>query len=263
MFGLVFFIGLLVALYLWKQADKKKLAAIEIPDNLPAILEKEVSYFRSLPDIDKPRFVDEVKQFLSETRITPIGTTIDDTDRILVAASAVIPIFGFPEWHYTNLTDVLIYKDRFDEEFDTKSRDRNILGMVGSGVMNHKMILSKAALREGFSNKTDKNNTAIHEFVHLLDKADGAVDGIPEALLSKQYTIPWLDLIHRKMKEINEADSDINPYGGTSQTEFFAVASEYFFERPDLLRSKHPKLYSMMEKIFQQTPPTLVSKPKP
>ncbi|KYP15425.1 M90 family metallopeptidase [Flavihumibacter sp. CACIAM 22H1] len=263
MFGLIFFGIVLVALYVWKQGEKRKIAAIEIPVDSAGILEKEVSYFRSLPEADKPRFLEEVKQFLSVTRITPIGTTIDDTDRLLVAASAVIPIFGFPEWHYTNLTDVLIYNDRFDEEFDTKSRDGNILGMVGSGVMNHKMILSKAALREGFSNKTDKQNTAIHEFVHLLDKADGAVDGIPEALLSKQYTLPWLNLIHKKIQEIKADDSDINPYGASSQTEFFAVAAEYFFERPDLLRSKHPRLYEMMEKIFHQTPPTRVSKAQP
>lgn len=251
---------MILAIYYWKQSDKKKLSAVVLPADLYNILEKEVTYFRSLKEEDRTRFIDEVRQFLSVTRITPVGTTIEDSDRALVAASAVIPIFGFPEWHYTNLTDVLIYDDYFDQEFDTKSKDRNIMGMVGSGPMNHKMILSKSALREGFSNKTDKQNTAIHEFVHLLDKADGAVDGIPEALLAKQYTLPWLDLIHRKMAEIKDDESDINPYGATSKTEFFAVAAEYFFERPDLLRTKHPKLYSMMEKIFQQSPPTSIAK---
>ncbi|HEY8396330.1 MAG TPA: zinc-dependent peptidase, partial [Flavihumibacter sp.] len=77
-----------------------------------------------------------------------------------------------------------------------------------------------------------------------------------------QYTIPWLDLIHRKMQEIREDESDINPYGATSQTEFFAVAAEYFFERPDLLKTKHPKLYRMMEKIFRQEPSVAISKSK-
>ncbi|MCF1715764.1 zinc-dependent peptidase [Flavihumibacter sp. RY-1] len=259
MFGLVFFGALILAVIWWKQSDRKKQAAAPLPANIPGILEQEVAYYRSLPENDRPRFITEVEDFLRETRITPVGTEITDADRILVAASAVIPIFGFPEWHYSNLTDVLIYNDSFDQEFDTKSRDRNILGMVGSGVMNHKMILSKQALREGFSNKTDKHNTAIHEFVHLLDKADGAVDGVPEALLSKQYSLPWLKLIHRKIQEIKEDESDINPYGATSQTEFFAVAAEYFFERPALLKSKHPKLYEMLEKIFKQAPPTRIS----
>ena len=60
------------------------------------------------------------------------------------------------------------------------------------------MILSRKALHYGFSNKTDKGNTAIHEFIHLLDKADGVIDGIPAALLDKQYTIPYLQLVHKK-----------------------------------------------------------------
>jgi Mlc titration factor MtfA (ptsG expression regulator) len=262
MFGLIFFAAIVIALLLWRLSDRRKQASFELPPNTAEILEKEVAYFRALDEKGRSRFIDEVKQFLAVTRISAIGTGIDDTDRLLVAASAVIPIFGFPEWHYSNLTDVLIYEDDFDQEFDTKSRDRNIMGMVGSGAMNHKMILSKSALRQGFANKTDKNNTAIHEFVHLIDKADGAVDGLPAALLDRQYTIPWLDLIHRKMQEIREDESDINPYGATSQTEFFAVAAEYFFERPDLLKTKHPKLYRMMEKIFRQEPSVAISKSK-
>lgn len=263
MFGLVFFLLLIGALIYWQYTARRQRAAVPLPPNSYEILEKEVAYFRSLNEVSRQRFIEEAHQFLKETRIMGVGTTINDTDRLLVAASAVIPIFGFPEWHYTNLTDVLIYDDYFDQEFDTKSRERNIMGMVGSGSMNHKMILSKNALRLGFSNKTDKNNTAIHEFVHLLDKADGDVDGVPAALLAQQYTIPWLELIRKKIQDIKSDDSDINPYGATNKSEFFAVAGEYFFERPDLLKTKHPRLYDMMEKIFRQTPPTTTRSAKP
>jgi Mlc titration factor MtfA (ptsG expression regulator) len=76
------------------------------------------------------------------------------------------------------------------------------------------------------------------------------VDGIPEMLLQKQYAIPWIDLIQKKIEEIADNKSDINPYGATNKAEFFAVISEYFFERPRLLKSKHPELYTMLEKIF-------------
>ncbi|MFT5229474.1 MAG: Mlc titration factor MtfA (ptsG expression regulator), partial [Urechidicola sp.] len=63
--------------------------------------------------------------------------------------------------------------------------------MVGTGRFQKQMILSKAALRKGFFNITDKRNRAIHEFVHLMDKMDGETDGIPEGLLEKQFIIPW------------------------------------------------------------------------
>ena len=51
-----------------------------------------------------------------------------------------------------------------------------------------------------------KKNTAIHEFVHLIDKTDGTIDGIPELLLEKQYTIPWIDLIKNKIDEIYDIE---------------------------------------------------------
>jgi len=254
MFGVVFFIALLAAWLFWGRQGNKLPGAKPPPQNLADLLENEVAYFRKLSPADKLRFTDEAADFLQKTRIDGIGTTIDDTDRALVAASAVIPVFAFPGWTYNNLTDVLIYDDHFNEEFRSEGQNRPYMGMVGSGYMNGKMLLSKPALREGFSNKTDKNNTAIHEFVHLLDKSDGDIDGIPEAFVDKQFILPWLDLVHQKMKDILASRSDINPYGATSKTEFFAVVAEYFFERPDLLKSKHPQLYNMLEKIFKQDP---------
>jgi hypothetical protein len=74
-------------------------------------------------------------------------------------------------------------------------------------------------------------------------------------LLPGNYVIPWLDLIQRKIKQIQANRSDINPYGATSKAEFFAVASEYFFERPDLLSTRHPELFKLLSAIFRQEPP--------
>jgi len=73
---------------------------------------------------------------------------------------------------------------------------------------------------------------------------------VPEFILEKQYIIPWLQLMHREIKNILEDRSDINAYGATNEAEFFAVVSEYFFERPDLLKQKHPELYELLVTIF-------------
>lgn len=220
------------------------------PKQWRVILVKEVNFYNSLSQEEKKSFEYKVQEFLLNCRITGIETTVDTTDRLLVAASAVIPILQFPKWRYTNLFEVLLYPQSFNEDFETKGHDRRILGMVGSGFMNGKMILSKQALHHGFDNTSDKKNTAIHEFVHLIDKLDGTIDGVPQLLLEQPCIIPWLDLMSQKIEEIGDNESDINPYGGTSKIEFFAVASEYFFERPKLLAKKHPKLYDMLEEIF-------------
>jgi len=224
----------------------------EIPHEWKNILEEKVVFYKSLSSDDKKRFEQKVHEFILNYKIIGIDVAVDSTDKILVASSAIIPIFGFSEWRYSNLTIIQLYPAMFNENFETEGANRRTLGMVGTGFMNGKMILSKPALHHGFSNETDKKNTAIHEFVHLIDKSDAVIDGLPERLIEKQYTIPWLDLMNQKIEDIYENKSDINPYGATNRAEFFAVVSEYFFERPQLLSRKHPELYQVLEEIFDQ-----------
>ncbi len=216
------------------------------------LLAQEVPFYAGLNIDQKHLFEYKVMEFLANVKITPIDTAVDILDKLLIAASAVIPIFAFPEWKYYNLDEILLYPTCFNEDFETTGKDRRILGMVGTGYMEGKMILSKQALRHGFQNESDKRNTAIHEFVHLIDKADGVIDGIPSLLMEKQYVLPWFDMIDKKIHEIEADRSDINPYGATNRIEFFAVLCEYFFECPKLLQRKHPKLYDYLEMIFHQ-----------
>ncbi len=246
----------IIGVYLFRKIYKNKFGWIKPIDSFPTewrtILITNVAYYNSLSKDEKNIFEYKVQEFLLNCRITGIKTQVDLTDKLIVASSAVIPILNFNEWRYTNLHEVLLYPSLFNEDFAIEGNGRRIAGMVGSGYMEGMMILSKQALRLGFANESDKKNTAIHEFVHLIDKSDGAVDGIPEALLEKQYTIPWIDLINKNIEEIYENKSDINPYGGTNKAEFFSVVSEYFFERPKLLSKKHPELYALLEQIFKQ-----------
>jgi MtfA peptidase len=232
---------------------KKPLKKIQLPDGYKKILIEHVVFYRALDDNDKNRFEEKVKEFLGYVRIEGVNTVVNDLDKILIASSAVIPIFGFPEWRYYNLRNVLLYADNFNQDsYSTTGNGRDVLGMVGNGPMQMQMILSKPALYRGFENDSGKENTGIHEFVHLLDKEDGAVDGLPEDLLKKQYVIPWLNLMAENIAAIKAGKSDINIYGASNKAEFFAVASEYFFEQPQLFKQKHPELYDLMIQIFHQ-----------
>lgn len=238
----------LIAVLIWR-SKKPALNNIVLPDNIPALLQQHVAFYNKLDAADKIKFEERIKEFLLHTRITGVKTDITTLDKMLVAASAIIPVFGF-NWHYYNLTDVLLYDGTFNADDFAQTKDSNVLGMVGSGVMQRMMILSKAALRQGFANEISRSNTGIHEFVHLLDKADGDTDGVPEALLSRQYTIPWLKYMSEEIEKIKDGKSDINIYGATNKAEFFAVASEYFFGAPEKFKEKHPALFDIMTKIF-------------
>ena len=235
--------------YNWRKKKNVRLEPIE--DDFRKILQEKVNFYKKLDDSGKEMFETRMQRFLSQVRITGINTNVEAIDRVFVAASAIIPIFAFKNWEYNNLNEVLLYPDSFNEEFKMDNDlDKPILGMVGSGSMQHVMILSQPALREGFNNNTNMNNTGIHEFVHLLDKTDGAVDGVPENLLDKQHIVPWLNLMHKNIEEILADKTDINPYGATNKAEFFAVVSEYFFEQPDLLQLRHPELFELLEHVF-------------
>ena len=255
-FTILFAISLVALIARFIYNSKVKKSGFEVPEVFPQtwrdFLDQEIQFYKELKSEEKIQFESDIQRFLRRIRITGVKTSIDDEDRLLVASSAVIPIFRFPEWEYKSLCEVLLYPDLFTEEYDFNGKDRSISGMVGSGgVMNNVVLFSKPALRYGFDNKSDKKNVGIHEFVHLFDKQDGNVDGVPSVIMRHQAVLPWLDLINKNMKEMLAGKSDINIYGATNEQEFLAVVSEYFFERPKLFKQKHPELYEALSSVFQ------------
>lgn len=240
---------LVFVIYFYKPRNK-----ISLPEGYQEMLSVHVAYYRALDSAGKTRFEILIRDLLGYVHIHGVKTEVTDLDRLLIAASGVIPIFGFREWKYYNLRDILLYPGAFDKEDFTIDASGNTLGLVGSGTLQQMMILSKPALYHGFSPASEKENTGIHEFVHLLDKEDGSVDGLPESLLGKAYTLTWLNLMAKEMEAIRNGESDLNAYGATSQAEFFAVAAEYFFTSPRLFQIHHPELYDLMTRIFQQDP---------
>jgi len=214
------------------------------------VLFKQVVFYRSLSEDDQLVFIQKADRFLATTRITGIKTEVREQDKILLAAGAIIPIFSFPNWEYHNLDEVLLFPEHFDFNYQIGSKDMAVFGMVGYGYLNGKMALSKKALHHGFKNEGDKRNTVIHEFIHLIDKADGEIDGVFSELQDPELIVPWLNLMDEKIQEIREGKSDIRTYGGSSRVEFLSVIGEYFFERPKLLEKKHPVLYEYLEMMF-------------
>ncbi len=121
------------------------------PAEWKRILEQKVPFYQALSASDQGRFREEVHIFLREKRITGINTSVDHTIRMLVAASAVIPIFGFSGWEWDHIREILIYPTSFDEGYQMGSaQEHPISGIVKSGAMNRMMILSKPDLIQGF-----------------------------------------------------------------------------------------------------------------
>ncbi len=246
-----FALGLIVIIILFVFSIRRAKETISLPENYRELLTDYVKFYRQLDEEGKEMFEQRANHFLSAVQITGVNAVAEDIDRVLIAAGAIIPVYAIPDWQYINLHEVLLYPGAFNEDFDQGGSDRLISGMIGTGAMQHVMIITKWQLRQGFINNNDTHNTAIHEFVHLIDKMDGTMDGVPEIILERKYVDRWKHIMDSTIGEMKKVGSDINIYGATNQAEFFAVVSEYFFEQPDLLKANHPELYEMLGRIYK------------
>jgi MtfA peptidase len=227
-----------------------------LPSGYREILKQRVRYYKNLTNEQKQEFEMRILKFLTEKKVTGVDTSVTDTDLVLVASSAIIPMFAFPYYRYPGVREILLYPNSFDGEFQTADEvnGRNILGMVGDGYMKGHVLLSKPDLEAAFDGTRHKNNVGIHEFIHLIDKADGITNGVPEILFKHSFSFSWLREIKKEIDSIKTGQSDINPYALKNNAEFLAVVSEYFFDNPEKMKSKHPELYKYLSSIFHQNP---------
>jgi Mlc titration factor MtfA (ptsG expression regulator) len=230
----------------------KEALPIEMSSEHRAFLQQAVGFYRDLTPQDQTRFEYRCLSFIYATEFIGHNLEVSEKDKLLVASGSVILAWGFERWHYVKVDTVILVDRAFSEDSLFDQEDSHITGLVGTHHLRGKMILSQAALHQGFGNTNDKRNVAIHEFAHLIDMADGEIDGLPKQIAEQSFTLPWLALIQNKIADINHNKSDIRDYGATNNAEFFAVACEYFFEQPKLLRRKHPELYKALEGFYKQ-----------
>ncbi len=228
---------------------KRETEIIEFPERWVEYMKKHVKFYNKIHPDEQEEFKNRVLFFINSTRIIGYARMpITDIDKLLVGVSAIIPIFRFKNWEYNFLNEVIIYPKAIPGKGEYKGSYIN--GLVGDGPMEGRMILARTALYHGYSNTTDRINVGVHEFAHIIDKQDGKIDGIPNVLLDGSQIGPWLELIRSKSEEIEKKKAKINNYALTNDAEFFAVVTEYFFEHPEMMIKKHPKLYKKLEEIY-------------
>jgi len=254
-------LGLSPVAYWWtRRRCVRRMAVMQqlFPDEWEKILRERVTFFTALDNAGKVRFRQLVQVFLDEVRITGIRTEVDATIRILVAASAVIPIFGFQDWEYHRLREVLIYPDAFDDAYRTRGgSDEQILGMVGLHHLSGVMILSKPALLAGFAPQPGTHNLGVHEFAHLVEKEAGEYGLPPE--VPWMAVRQWVRYVARELTHPSSRRTRISAYAYTNEHEFFAVLAEYFFTAPERLQRRDPALYALLRDLFHQDTGALLS----
>jgi MtfA peptidase len=229
-----------------RRMKRDKWMRAPFPEAWASIVEKRLSFAKHFAPDERARFLAQTHAFLREKRWEGVNVDVTDEMRVTISGLACRLTRNIDLSLYDDLVSIVIYPSSI------KHDDKQVLGLAhrfGTVVLSWNAVLSGAA------NTTDGLNTALHEFAHVLDLKDGDFDGTPpfdrpsEAhAWARAFAPRFLEL--RKAPERNV----LREYGATNEAEFFAVATEAFFEKPEQLKKRAPGLYDELAKFYRVTP---------
>lgn len=248
----------------FKQRRRERLRAQPTPAEWHSILARNLSIFRRLPPEDQVELLGHVNVFLAEKNFEGCGgLELTDEIRVTIAAQACLLLLHRKTDYYPQLTSILVYASGY-----TVPGERYLGGDVwedgGQDLLGHterhlrSLVLAWDAAKHGAAHSSDGQNLVLHEFAHQLDFEDYGTDGAP-ALATRTEYLDWARVMKREFDALRAAEEAglptvLDTYGTTNPAEFFAVATEAFFERPHALRERHPELYAELARFFRQDP---------
>ena len=237
---------------LWRRWRRKRIRARPIPAAWGDILARNAPFVARLSDADRARLLSDVQVFVAEKHFFGAGgLEVTEEMKVTIAASAVRLVLHLDLALYDRLTEVVVYPDAY---VHPGQHDTAVLGEAHQwGIV----VLSWRSVLAGLRNPEDGHDTAAHEFAHVLDGVDGAFDGAPRLRARDDYRA-WSTVMSRHFARLRAEDprtsSVLRDYGAINEAEFFAVATEAFFERPDRLRERAPDLYDVLHRFYGDPP---------
>ncbi|MFA6186244.1 MAG: M90 family metallopeptidase [Phycisphaerae bacterium] len=251
---------------IFKKWRRKRLSQKLFPVPWLQIIEENVAFCKSLPDEDKKELLRHILIFISEKHFEGCGgLKITDEIRVTIAAQACILLLHRKTDYYPGLSSIFVYPQAYvapmtehlpggvvAEGFDVR---------LGESWHRGSVVLSWDDVRRGASDIHDGHNVVFHEFAHQLDDSCARGDNTPAFRDHSSYTA-WARILQKDFEkfrydvELNRR-TFLNEYGATNPAEFFAVATEYFFEKPRELKKLYPELYRELKFFYQQDPAEL------
>ncbi len=219
--------------------------------------------YSRFPDELKIKVHEKIARFVATTYFEGCGGLELTNEMILtVSGQACMLISNHPGEPYPNLKSVLLYPSTFSSVQERMNEDgvirKEFVHRLGESWSNGTVILAWDSVARGARNIYDGRNVAFHEFAHQLDQEDGRADGVP-FLAEPQAYHTWGEVLgNGYVKLVDRAErrkkSVMDHYGATNIAEFFAVATESFFEKPRQMNKKHPVLYQELKDYYQLDP---------
>ncbi|MFK7738766.1 MAG: zinc-dependent peptidase [Planctomycetota bacterium] len=244
-----------------RHARRKALLAEPFPDAWRALLAK-LPFYLALDERGQERICDDLRVLMAEKEWQGCGGfELTDEVRVTVAAQASLLLLNLEHEYYKHVDTILIYPSayRTAPQTDAMGVVREGQANLGEAWRRGPVVLSWDAAKGGALDPKDGHNLVLHEFAHKLDMLDGRADGTPPLGTHEQWQ-QWIQTMTREFDRLKKAASEtrrpavLDTYGATNPAEFFAVATECFFEKARKLREKHPELYECLRDYYCQDP---------
>jgi Mlc titration factor MtfA (ptsG expression regulator) len=257
-----FVLALLIGKYIFRRMKRKQLLVMPFPDEWKQIIQKNVPLYNRLPDSLKEQLHGFVNVFIAEKKFEGCGgLEITDEIKVTIAAQASMLLLNRKAKYFPKLRTILVYPHTYAAKTISSDGTVMINGQsvrLGESWQNGPVVLAWDSVTGGTMNIADARNVVLHEFAHQLDQEDGTANGAP-ILEHRSSYIAWArvlseeyETLQRKKKKHRK--SVMSKYGATNPAEFFAVATETFFEKSKQMKKKHPELYDELKNYYKLDP---------
>lgn len=247
-------------IFLAKKARYRKLVNSPLPENYAEILKRNLPPYTSLSSDERKRLHGLINVFLADKNFEGCGgLELTDEIRVTIAAQACMLLLNRETKVYPRLKTILVYPDTYVAGKEGLfGQDTRHPVRLGESWRDGAVVLAWNSVKGGAANFDDGQNVTIHEFAHQLDQEDGSADGAPKLDKSSAYRT-WAHVFQQEYKSLQKAAgkgsrSVLNEYGATNPAEFFAVATETFFEKPEQLKRKSPELFEELKSYYHTDP---------
>ncbi|HUE70056.1 MAG TPA: M90 family metallopeptidase [Pirellulaceae bacterium] len=236
--------------WFFKGSRRRKLMAEPVPDDWRGFVERNVGIYTLLPEAKQQRLLGASRVIAAERHwVGCRGLEMTDEIKATVAAQAAILLLGVEGYYFDKLPAILVYPGAFARPHspDNLTVDEEA-GALGESWQGGNIVLSWKSALAGGRDPHDGQNVVLHEFAHHLDSLDGEAGGHPpqptHAASEKWNRVTGAEY-ERLVHALQEGQPTLlDPYGAENEAEFFAVATETFFERPTELLAGHGEMRS-------------------
>jgi Mlc titration factor MtfA (ptsG expression regulator) len=243
-----------------KNYQRQKISNQTFPSHWISVLENNVPCYKKLPINLRQKLHKRILVFLAEKQFIGCqGLTITEEIKITVAGNACLLLLSDRSNYYPYLDSILVYpyifKVKRQQPFQELYLEQEYILSGESWGKQGLIVLAWQQIQNELKNYYSGQNVILHEFAHQLDREDGSMNGVPQLKNNQEYR-SWAEVFQKAYQKLSDniktgKHSVINAYGATNPAEFFAVATETYFTKPEVLKRQYPHLYQQLKNYYQ------------